>query len=185
MTAERSPPELADYWRGLAGDRRLVDRSHAFDHVAVGRNEVAGFDEDDVSDLESGAWHEPVILLVAGPGDQLGLGLGALTAQRVRLRLAASLGDGFGEVREQDGEPQPQDDLELEADVFAAGDEIADQDHRGQRSDDLEHEHHRVLHQRARIELDEGGADRRHDDLRIEQRRNGHALAQGRGFHRK
>ena len=137
------------------------------------------------SDLESGAGHEPVILLVAGPGDQLGLGLGALAAQRVRLRLAAALGDGFGEIGEQDGEPQPQDDLELEADVFAAGDEIADQDHRGQRGDDLEHEHHRVLHQRARIELDEGGADRRHDDLRIEQRRNGHALAQGRGFHRK
>ena len=185
MTADRSPPELADHWRGFTGDRRLVDRSHALDHVAVGRNEVAGFDEDDVSDLESGAWHEPVILLVAGPGDQLGLGLGALTAQRVRLRLAASLGDGFGEIGEQHSEPQPQDDLELEADVFAAGDEIADQDHRGQRSDDLEHEHHRVLHQRARIELDEGGADRRHDDLRIEQRRNGHALAQGRGFHRK
>src|SRR6202040_2704192 len=87
-TGDRGPiaARLADYWRGFTGDRRLVDRSHALDHVAVGRNEVAGFDKDDVSDLNSGAWHEPVILLVAGPGDQLGLGLGALTAQRVRLR---------------------------------------------------------------------------------------------------
>ncbi len=65
------------------------------------------------------------------------------------------------------------------SDMAAAGDEIADQDHGRQRGDDLEHEHDRILHQRARIELDEGGADRRHDDLRIEQRRYRHALAQG------
>ena len=36
-------------------------------------------------------------------------------AQRIGLRLAAAFGDRFGEVREQHGEPQPQDDLELEA----------------------------------------------------------------------
>ena len=36
VTAERSPP-LADHRRGFAGDRRLVDRGDAFDHLAVGR----------------------------------------------------------------------------------------------------------------------------------------------------
>ena len=36
-------------------------------------------------------------------------------AQRRRLRLAAALGDGFGEVREQHGEPQPCGDREHEA----------------------------------------------------------------------
>src|SRR5262249_9344850 len=55
--------------------------------------------------------------------------------------------------------------------------------HGGQRGDDLEHEHHRILDQRARIELDESRADRRHHDLGIEQRRNRHALADIRGFH--
>ncbi len=179
VTAERSPPDFADDRRGFAGDRRLVDRGHADDHLAVRRNHVAGFDEDDVADLEAGARHQPVILRVAGTGQKLGLGLGALTAQRVGLRLAAALGDGFGEIGEQHGEPQPQDDLELERDMAAAGHEIADQDDGRQRRHDLEHEHDGILHERARIELDEGGADGRHDDLRIEQRRYRHALAQG------
>ena len=60
----------------------------------------------------------------------------------------------------------------------AAGHDVADQHDGGERGDDLEHEHHRVLHQRARIELDEGRADRGHHDLRIEQGRDRHALAQ-------
>src|SRR5262249_10259125 len=67
--------------------------------------------------------------------------------------------------------------------MLAAGDEVADQDHGGERGDDLEHEHHRVLDQRPRIELDEGRADRRNHDLGIEQRRDRHALADIRGFH--
>ena len=50
------------------------------------------------------------------------------------LRLAAALGDRFGEVGEQHREPQPEDDLELEAEVLAAGHEVADQDDGGQRA---------------------------------------------------
>ena len=38
--------------------------------------------------------------------------------QRIGLRLAAAFGDRFGEIGEQHGEPQPEDDLELEADVL-------------------------------------------------------------------
>ena len=179
VTAERSPPELADDRRGFAGDRRLVDRGHAHDHLAIRRNHVAGFDENNVTDLEAGARHQPIILQIAGAGEKLGLSLGALPAQRVGLRLAAALGHRFGEIGEQHGEPQPQDDLELERNMAAAGHEIADENDRRQRRNDLEHEHDGILHERARIELDEGGADGRHDDLRIEQRRDGHALAQG------
>jgi hypothetical protein len=169
---------LADDRRRFTGNRRFVDRGHAFDHFAVRRNDVAGFDQHDVADFERGRRHQPIALRIARTGHELGLSLGALPPQRLGLRLAAAFGDGFGEVGEQHGEPQPQNDLKLEADMLAAGDEIADQNHRGQRRDDLEHEHHRILHQRPRIELDEGGADRRHDDLGIEQRRYRHALAQ-------
>jgi len=51
--------------------------------------------------------------------------------------------------------------------------------------DDLEHEHHRIHHQGARVELDEGRTDRRQHDLGIEQGRDGHPLAQrGGGIHR-
>ena len=61
------------------------------------------------------------------------------------------------------------DDLEREAEVLAAGREVAQEDHGGQRGDDLDHEHDRVLHHDPWIELGESGADRRHDDLRIDQ----------------
>ena len=45
--------------------------------------------------------------------------LGARPAQRGRLRLAAAFGHGFGEVGEHHGEPQPEDDLEGEAEMSA------------------------------------------------------------------
>ena len=102
---------LADDRRGLAGDRRLVDRGDALDHLAVGRDGVAGLDQHDVADLQAGAGDQLVVAAV-GPGQQLGLRLGARAPQRIGLRLAAALGDRLGEVGEQHGEPQPQDDLE-------------------------------------------------------------------------
>jgi hypothetical protein len=170
---------LADDRCGFTGDGRFIDRGHALDHLAVGRNDVAGLDQYDVADLQIVRGHKAKILRISHPGQELGLGFGALTPQLVRLCLAAALGDGLGKVGKQHGEPQPQDDLEFEQDVSAAGKEIADEDHRRQRRDDFQHEHDRVLDQRPRIELDEGGTDRRHDDLRIEQRRDRHAPAQG------
>ena len=43
---------LADDRRRFAGDRGLVDRGDAFDHLAVARDEVAGLDQHDVARLE-------------------------------------------------------------------------------------------------------------------------------------
>ena len=115
---------FADDRGGFAGDRRFVDRGDAFDHLAVGRDDVAGLDEHDVADLQAGAGHQLEVGAVVA-GEQLGLRLGARPAQRIRLRLAAPFGDGFGEIGEQHGEPEPEDDLEGEAETAAAGDEIA------------------------------------------------------------
>ena len=173
---------LANDRRRFAGDGGLVDRGHAFDHFAVGRDQIAGLDQNDVVDLQLGRGNEPIVLQIV-PGQELGLRLGALAAQRLRLRLAAAFSDRCGEVGEQHREPQPQDDLKLEADILAAGHEIANQDHRRQGADDLKHEHHRILHQRPGIELDEGRADRGNDNLRIEECRYGPAMAERRRFH--
>ena len=41
VTAERSPPDTLITGAELARDGRLIDRSHAFDHLAIGRNDVA------------------------------------------------------------------------------------------------------------------------------------------------
>ena len=106
---------FADHGRGFAGDRGFVDGSDALDHLAVGGDVVAGFDQHDIADLEAGAGHQPIGL--AGTVQQLGLALGAGLLQRLRLRLAAAFGDGFGEIGEQHREPQPQDDLEGEAEA--------------------------------------------------------------------
>ena len=40
---------LADHGRGLAGDRRLVDRADALDHLAVGGDHLARLDDHDVA----------------------------------------------------------------------------------------------------------------------------------------
>ena len=53
--------------------------------------------------------------------NDVGLGL----AQRVGLGLAARFGHRLGEVREQHREPQPERDLNAEADAGAAGDDVA------------------------------------------------------------
>ena len=45
---------LADHRRALARDRRLVDRGHPFDDLAVGRNDLPGLDHHAVARLELG-----------------------------------------------------------------------------------------------------------------------------------
>jgi hypothetical protein len=174
---------LANDRRRFAGDGGLVDRGHAFDHFAVGRDQLSGLDQDDVVDLQLGRGDQPIVLQIV-PGQHLGLGLGALAAERLGLRLAAALCNRSRKVGEQHCEPQPEDDLKLEADTLAAaGDQIANQDHRRQGADDLKHEHHRILHQRPGIELDESRGDRGDDNLRIEECRYGPAMAERRRFH--
>ena len=60
---------------------------------------------------------------------------------------------------------------------------VAREQDRREHGDDFEHEDHRVLYQPRRIELDESLTDRRDNDLRVEHRRGGRALAHFRGFH--
>ena len=83
---------------------------------------------------------DDVALLEVGRGDLLEVAVAATAqrrrrrarrAQRVRLRLAAALGDRLGEVREQDGQPEPDRDHadEPELPVFPC-DEILEEDAR-------------------------------------------------------
>ena len=52
--------DFADDRRRLAGDRGLVDRGHALDHLAVGGDEVAGLDQHDVARPEARCRERPV-----------------------------------------------------------------------------------------------------------------------------
>ena len=97
-------------------------------------------------------------------------GLGAHRAQRGGLGAAAALGQRLGEVGEDDRQPQPDRDREGEPARVAA--ELADDQHAIvviSRAD-LDHEHDRVAHLDARVELLERRPDRRPQDVRREQR---------------
>ena len=89
---------LADHRRGLAGDRRLVDARDPLDHLAVGRDQLAGRDDDDVA-LGEGARRDLLDRAVGAAAVRERLG--ARPPQRLGLRLAAALGDRLGEVREE------------------------------------------------------------------------------------
>ena len=80
----------------------------------------------------------------SGSTQRLALRVAARRAQRVGLRLAAPFGDGFGEIGEQHGEPQPERDLAGEQRRAVAVTQIAHEEARSPRSDDdLGDEDHR------------------------------------------
>ena len=89
--------------------------------------------------LNPANWFEPY----KAPFDQ-GVGLG----------LTAGLGQGFGEIGEQHGEPQP----ERHDGGEPVG--VADRQHRGEHAADLDHEHHRVAGHLPGVELAQGTGQR-------------------------
>ena len=183
VTAERSPPLSADHRRRLAGDGSLVDRSDAVDHLAVRGDDVACLHQHDVADLETRARH-PLVLRTVGAGEELRLRLGTCAPERFRLRLAAALRHRLGEVPEEHREPEPEVDLEGEAQVGMPNDKVAQEEERGQRRHDLDDEHHRVMNERPRVELPECGAERRHHDRGVQERQACVASSHRVGRHR-
>ena len=105
---------LPDDRRRLAGDRAFVHRRDALDDLAVGRDQLAGLDADEVALAQHRRGHafERAVCPLA-----LRHGFALRLAKRFSLRLAAPLGHRLGEVREQHRQPQPERDLQLEADV--------------------------------------------------------------------
>ncbi len=116
---------FADDRRGFAGDRPTSFTEATPSMTSPSDwDEVARLDEHDVARLQLRGRHRPS----TSPARRFGscrrrdaawrwssvLHL----AQRVRLRLAAPFRHRFGEVGEQHGEPQPDDDLEREAEVL-------------------------------------------------------------------
>ena len=96
----------------FAGDRRFIDRGDAFDDLAIGRDDLAGLDDDDVAhaQIERRDLLEEIVALV-GLQQAARHRVRAGPAQGIGLRLAAALGHRFGEIGEQHGEPQPGGDL--------------------------------------------------------------------------
>ena len=130
---------------GFAGDDGLIDGGDALDDIAVGRDHVTGFADDEVAFDEIGGGD----FFLAGAGETAGEGQRAGSLESIGLRLAATFGDGFGEVREQDGEEQPQGDLQDVSKRLGRGEELL----KRQGGADEGDEHHRVFQLGARIEF--------------------------------
>ncbi len=145
---------------GLAGDSGLVDRGYALDDFAVAGDHVAGDDDADVSGAEVGAG-DVFGGAVETETDGGGFGFGA--AECVGLGFAAPFGHGFGEVGEEDGEPKPEGDLQVEAYGVVVRGDVAEEIDGGDEAADLDDEHDGIFHHGARVEfsqrVDEGAAD--------------------------
>ena len=162
---------LADDRSRFTRDCRLIDGCNAFDDFTIRRNNVPRLNQDNVPGLQTCPRHQFEVLVICA-GEQLGLGLRTCPPQRIGLSLASSFGDSLGKVGEQDGDPQPDDNLEGEAEISPAVRQVANEDDRRQQCDDLDHEHDRISDQRPWIEFREGRPDRRPNDLRIENCRH-------------
>ena len=99
-----------------------------------------------------------------GPVAQARDRLRAHGAQGRRLGLAATLGERLGEVGEDHGQPQPDRHREGEPGRLVAASQRLAAEHldqpsaRGDHGADLDHEHDRVAHLHARVELDQAAS---------------------------
>ena len=157
---------FANHRRGFARDGCLVHRRDPFDHVAVAGNELARGHQHNVAGLQRGGRNR-VQRTVRSHDFCAGLGL--RLAQARGLRFAPAFGDRFGEICEQNREPQPEIDLERKSEVVGADDEIANEENCRQCGDDFHREHHRIAPHDARVQLSESIADGGHEDLAIGQ----------------
>ena len=124
---------LADDGRGLTGDRRLVDGADAFDDLAVGRNHLAGHDDDEVAGAELGSGH---VLDASARKLSAGDRRRSRRAERLRLRLAAPLGHRFGEIGEEHREPEPEGEHAGEPERLLPRISANGVDHEDRRDDD-------------------------------------------------
>ena len=146
---------LADDRRGFAGDRRLVDRGDALDHLAVGGIRSPASTSTTSPALRLGRRHELVVLAcrrgrAAWPRSRCACSRSASACALPRPSATASAKLANSTVNqsqrmiwnEKPRLPPPVD-------------EVADEQDRGQQRHHLDHEHHRVLDHDARVELGE------------------------------
>src|SRR5581483_9759587 len=94
---------FTDHRRGFSGDRRFIYAGDPFDHVAIRRNDVAGFADDQVAFLQSSGWNFLLPAVAQAPR----YGLSSRPAQAGCLWLTPALRHSFSEIGEEHREPEP------------------------------------------------------------------------------
>jgi hypothetical protein len=83
------------------------------------------------------------------------------------LRFAPAFCHGFGKIGEQDREPEPERDLEVEAERSLMPENIANQQNARGQAANFDHEHHGILHHVPRVQLHQGIPKRAAHDLHV------------------
>ena len=143
---------FADDGCGFAGDGRFIDAGDAFHDVAVSRDNVACLAHNEVALVQVRGRDLLLKAIAQASGDRIL----ARFAQALGLGFTAALGDGFGEVGEEHGEPEP--DRQLSDEPAFDGGAVSDADGR-QRGANHRHKHDGVLQHQPRVELAERVAD--------------------------
>ncbi len=148
------PPRLPDHGSTFARDRALIDGSDPLDHLPVGRDGIAGIDEECIPFLEfrgrDGFKRGPVPRLL----QPFCKGFTAGSAEPLGLRLPPPFSKRLGEVGEKHREPEPEgDESDIPGRGFPRADESLDPEGRRQHAPHLNNEHDRVAHHQAGIQL--------------------------------
>ena len=154
---------LADHRGGFAGNRRFVDRRNPFDDLAITGDHFRGGNTYHIALAQAGGRHhlEAAIGFLASGAQAF-----AASLEAVGAGLSAAFGQGFGEVGEQHGEPQPHGDLHrYKSGHGGVGHEAQ---HGGEDGGQFDHQHHWRALQLAWVQLDE-----RLDQRRAPQGRDG------------
>ena len=147
---------LLEHGGGFTGDRRFIHRRHAVHHLPIGGDEITLAHEHLVAFAQAAGIHQR-LAAIRHQTSGLGAGLGA--AQGIGLGLAATFRQGFRQVGEQQGGYQDCGQRSVEAPprgVRVHAEELGA--HRGDQGDERaapDHEHHRVAHGDAGIQLSE------------------------------
>ena len=149
---------LADHGRRLAGDRRLVDRADALDDLAVGGDDLARLDDDDVAALQLGRRHlleravaQPCAIVVVR------VARSAFACALPRPSAIASAKFANSTVSQSQIAITPTNQSCPCRPRARSRKKIAGRDHAAE----LDDEHHRVLELQPRVELRERVPDRR------------------------
>ncbi len=154
----------ADHRSRFAGNRALVDRGDAFDRIAVGRNEMTCLDQDVIAESQCTGGDGRARCVAPGAGKLYRRELLLRVAQTRRLGCAATFGERFGEVGEQQRDPQPRCDRDVEA-VRRRGSQQG-----AQHRTEPHHHQHRVVPQGCGPQPQQRADERQSDERRIDAR---------------
>ena len=161
---------LADDGGALSGDGAFVHGRHALDHLTVAGDGFPGFHQHQIVDAQVRRVDHPVAAQAVRAGQPLGFHVPLGFAQGVGLSLAPALRHGFGEVGEQQREPEPEGDGQDEAGApSAVARESLHPQAGGEGAADPDGEHDGIPQLVQRVQLSKGVEHRTAHDAGFEE----------------